>query len=406
MQFLPPIKISDYDYPLPESKIARYPLPERDHSKLLVYDKKRPISQDVFYRLPEYLPPETMLVFNNTKVIHARLLFQKPSGAGIEIFCLYPVEPPEYNLTFQKKGDSIWACMIGNSKRWKKGFLRIAIPYAGCELILQAEKVGISGNVVLVRFSWNDPDVDFAGILDRFGNVPLPPYLNREAEESDKTAYQTVYSRIKGSVAAPTAGLHFTRQIFEKLEEKKIQRTEITLHVGAGTFQPVKEESVAMHRMHTEFFEVSQSAISIIIEHIDSLVAVGTTSVRTIESLYWLGVKLAIGNLPVHDHPAISQWDPYTLNSDMPQVSALECVLYFMKERKLDLLQTSTSLMIVPGYQFRLIKGLITNYHLPKSTLLLLVAAFIGDDWKGVYRYALANHFRFLSYGDSSLLFP
>ena len=407
------IHIEDYDYPLSDERIAKYPLPERDQSKLLLY-RHGEINQDVFSNLPQYLPTGTLLVFNNTRVIQARLHFHKTTGAQIEIFCLEPAAPHDYALMFQQTGNCSWYCMIGNLKKWKEGPLFRTLQINGYPVTLRAERTDTHGTSYCVRFSWtctenSDIDITFAEILDAAGELPIPPYLNRRSEESDKTTYQTVYSKIKGSVAAPTAGLHFTQKVLDELDTHGVERDEITLHVGAGTFRPVKSEEISGHEMHTEYICVPRESIAKLIRHDGQCVAVGTTSVRTLESLYYIGLKLRDNPSLPENLLHIEQWEPYDITTDhtLNPVEALQHVLCYLDRNKLPALHASTQIIIAPGYQYHIVKAMITNFHQPKSTLLLLVSAFVGEDkWRSIYNYALEHEFRFLSYGDSSLLIP
>ncbi len=395
------IQISDYGYPLPDERIAKYPLPKRDESKLLVYQKGE-ISTRVFNQLPTCLPEGACLVFNNTKVIQARLLFRKQTGSKIEIFCLEPLMPAAYDLMFQQTKTCTWKCMVGNLKKWKAGALLKQIEFKGSILQVEAQRIETTGNTSTICFTWNREDCTFADVLDAFGELPIPPYLNRRTEESDKTTYQTVYSKIKGSVAAPTAGLHFTDAVLNKLEEKGSKRCEVTLHVGAGTFQPVKAAQIGGHAMHTEVIEVTRQSIALLQQQLGSIVAVGTTSVRTIESLYYLGCRVASGNAEM----VVEQWEPYQHTAVLSAHDALQALLDYLDDSGQTTLHASTRIIIVPGYTFKLVNALITNFHQPHSTLLLLLAAFVGEKWHRIYDYALANDYRFLSYGDSSLLIP
>ena len=393
------ILISDYTYGLPEDKIAEYPLSVRDQSKLLIWQDGL-ISESVFAKIDQALPENSLLVFNNTRVIHARLYFKRETGARIEIFCLEPHLPADYQLSFQQTCMVEWKCLIGNAKRWKQGILTQKVIFENDTINLNAEMDGKSGNAFIIRFSWDKP-VNFADIIEAAGNMPIPPYLNRPADETDKDRYQTMYAKIDGSVAAPTAGLHFTKEVLSQLQKKNISTSELTLHVGAGTFQPVKSEQVADHEMHTETVVVNLQFIQHLLSHRNHIIAVGTTSVRSLESLYWLGVK--INQIRSGDLLHVDQWEPYLTNMDIPVSDSLINLLSLMKANHLEQLTFTTSLIIVPGYRFRLINGMLTNFHQPQSTLLLLVGAFLGSDWKKVYDYALKNNFRFLSYGDSNL---
>ena len=393
------LSISDYNYPLPEERIAKYPLPERDHSKLLIY-KDGEVREDHFFRVGDYIPAHSLLVYNNTRVIQARLVFHKPSGARIEIFCLEPLAPHDYQLSLSSTEGCTWKCMIGNAKKFRETAIDMPLQVAGGNVVLRATKGEQMGNTFAVTFSW-DGGLSFAEILDAVGELPIPPYLNRPTEERDKTTYQTVYSRIKGSVAAPTAGLHFTEAVLADLRQRGIQTTELTLHVGAGTFQPVKTEDANLHTMHTEIIAVPRQAIVDILSNLGHIVAVGTTSMRTLESLYFLGCMLLRGDRSLH----VPQFMPYEQEWTLSTEEALQALLAYLDETHQDTLHAETQIMIKPDYRFRVVEQLITNFHQPKSTLLLLVSAFVGEDWKKIYDYALAHDFRFLSYGDSSILF-
>ena len=393
------LSISDYNYPLPEERIAKYPLPERDHSKLLIY-KDGEVREDHFFRVGEYIPAHSLLVYNNTRVIQARLVFHKPSGARIEIFCLEPLSPHDYQLSLSSTEGCTWKCMIGNAKKFRETAIDMPLQVAGGNVVLRATKGEQMGNTFAVTFSW-EGGLSFAEILDAVGELPIPPYLNRPTEERDKTTYQTVYSRIKGSVAAPTAGLHFTEAVLADLRQRGVKTTELTLHVGAGTFQPVKTEDANLHTMHTEIIAVPRQAIVDILANLGHIVAVGTTSMRTLESLYFLGCMLLRGDRSLH----VPQFMPYEQEWTLSTEEALQALLAYLDETHQDTLHAETQIMIKPGYRFRVVEQLITNFHQPKSTLLLLVSAFVGEDWKKIYDYALAHDFRFLSYGDSSILF-
>ena len=395
------IQMCNYGYDLPDSRIAKYPLSERDSSKLLFYHKGA-IATQIFKDLPTLLPKHSCLVFNNTKVIQARLQFFKQTGSRIEIFCLEPLVPSAYDLVFQQSSTCTWKCMVGNLKKWKADALVKQVEIKGAPLCLQAERLQTNGNTSSIRFTWDREDCTFAEVLDAFGELPIPPYLNRDTEESDKTTYQTVYSKIKGSVAAPTAGLHFTDAVLNDIEKSGSKRCEVTLHVGAGTFQPVKSEQIGGHTMHTEVIEVKRDSIALLQQQLGSIVAVGTTSVRTIESLYYLGCRVASGNTEM----VVEQWEPYQDAATLSAYDALQALLDYLDAQGASTLHASTRIIIVPGYTFKLVKALITNFHQPHSTLLLLLAAFVGEDWRRIYQYALANDYRFLSYGDSSLLIP
>ena len=393
------LSISDYNYPLPDERIAKYPLPQRDHSKLLIY-KDGVVSEDCFFRVGDYIPVHSLLVYNNTRVIQARLVFHKPSGARIEIFCLEPLVPHDYQLSLSSTVGCTWKCMIGNAKKFRDTSIDLPLQVAGNTVLLRAAKGEQTGNTFAVTFSW-DGGMSFAEILDAAGELPIPPYLNRPTEESDKTTYQTVYSRIKGSVAAPTAGLHFTDAVLADLRQRGIKTTELTLHVGAGTFQPVKTEDANLHTMHTEIIAVPRQAIADILANLGHVVAVGTTSMRTLESLYFLGCMLHEGDTSMH----VPQFMPYEQEWALPTKDALLTLINYLDDTRQDTLHAETQIMIKPGYRFRVVEQLITNFHQPKSTLLLLVSAFVGEDWKKIYNYALSHDFRFLSYGDSSILF-
>lgn len=399
------IKISDYNYPLPDDRIAKFPLAERDHSKLLIYQQGK-VGEDIFYRLPNYLPKGALMVFNNTKVIQARLHFRKETGALIEVFLLEPAAPADYELMFQTTAKCSWLCLVGNLKKWKEGTLRRAFSIKGEQLTFSATRIGEQGTSHLVRFEWDNDRVSFAEILEAVGELPIPPYLNRDTQESDKTTYQTVYSKIKGSVAAPTAGLHFTEDVLADIDAHGIEREELTLHVGAGTFKPVKSAEIDGHEMHTEYISVRKQTIEKLIQHHAEAIAVGTTSVRTLESLYYMGVYVATHPDATEEELHVCQWTPYEVPSTMPSVDALQNLKEWMDRHGLKTLHSSTQIIIAPGYEYRIVKMLVTNFHQPQSTLLLLVSAFLHGDWRKVYDYALAHGFRFLSYGDSCLLIP
>ena len=389
------------DYSLPEERIALYPLSRRDKSKLLIWQNGK-ITDSQFQSLAGFLPERSLLIFNNTRVIHARLLFQKTTGAVIEVFCLEPFEPADYQLSFQQTGTCVWVCMVGNLKKWKNEILTKEVLIDGQAILLNAEKLDTLNGMVRVRFRWTTNGgmtVSFASLIEAAGILPIPPYLNRETETDDLERYQTIYSSIDGSVAAPTAGLHFTEEVFQSLHKKKIFTDEITLHVGAGTFKPVKTETIGEHEMHTEHFIVKRQLIEKLMNSDNPMIAVGTTSVRTLESLYWLGVKLICR--PDLELLHIDQWFPY---GEAPQIEVKESMGAILKRMgKNESFAASTQIIIVPGYRFRVIKGLLTNFHQPQSTLLLLIAAWLGDNWRNVYQHALDNEYRFLSYGDSNL---
>ena len=398
-----PIYIDEYNYPLPDERIAKYPLAKRDASKLLVY-KNQKITESVFSSVSDFLPCNTLLVYNNTRVIQARLLFKKDTGASIEVFCLEPLQPADYAQSLGSTTECVWKCMIGNLKKWKEGKLSKQIELAGEKCTFTAERHQTEGNTHSVKFSWDNAAIHFADILENAGELPIPPYLHRKTEESDLTTYQTVYSKIKGSVAAPTAGLHFTEDVFESLKPKQITIEEVTLHVGAGTFQPVKTRDIAEHHMHTEVISVQRSTIESLLKQLGNIIAVGTTSVRTLESLYYIGsspLNPPKGDLHVLH---VDQWAPYQTKDKLTTREALQNIIDYLETNNLTTLHAETQIMIKPGYKFRVVDGMITNFHQPKSTLLLLVSAFVDGNWKQIYDYALENDFRFLSYGDSSLL--
>lgn len=394
------IKISDFTYDLPDNRIAKYPLTERDKSKLLTW-KAGEIGEDTFSNCASYLPRNAQLVFNNTRVIHARLFFRKETGAKIEIFCLEPVAPADYQISFQETETVTWKCMVGNSKKWKEGLLKNEFELNGKQVVLSAEKKAQTGNSIEINFSWTG-SFHFSEIIEQVGLLPIPPYLNRDTEEADEKTYQTVYAKIDGSVAAPTAGLHFTDTVFQQLAAKNITSKEVTLHVGAGTFQPVKSETIEGHTMHHEQVVIPKSIIEAFIQNPENIIAVGTTSVRSLESLYWLGLQLDTGGFNA-SYPEVLQWEPYENEASISTTEALQNILNFLNKSKLEAIQFSTQIIILPGYNFKIINGMFTNFHQPQSTLLLLVSAFIGKNWKDIYDYALANNFRFLSYGDSNL---
>ena len=398
---IPEIHIEDYNYGLDDSRIAKYPLPERDATKLLHY-KKGTVEELRFRDLPDLLEPDTLMVFNDTKVVPARLHFQKESGAHIEIFCLEPVAPSEYNLSFAATESCSWKCVIGNAKKWKNDLLSLYNPASDPileELSLKAELLSREGQTGVVRFVWNG-SYPFSKVLEQAGTVPIPPYLNRESEELDTQRYQTVYAHIRGSVAAPTAGLHFTEEVLDRLKQKGIEMETVCLHVGAGTFFPVKSSLVSEHPMHREPFVVSRDLIARLARKNGPLLAVGTTSVRTLESLYYIGVSCLEKGAPED----VEQWAPYTREYSYTTREALEAIVKYLDSKGLKALVAGTRIIIVPGFRFRLVDKLVTNFHQPESTLILLVSAFVNGDWRTIYNYALKNNFRFLSYGDSSLL--
>ena len=443
------IKIADYDYTLPDERIAKFPVTQRAHSKLLIYQHGN-ISEDIFYNISRHLPKGPLIVFNNTRVIQARLHFHKETGALIEVFLLQPAEPADYQQVFQTQGKCTWHCLIGNLKKWKQGSLTRIITDVGSkkttiQLSVTRHQTNVedaamsqqpsSDSSVLLDFTWKtisatneEPGVShpaseiaetrnasqdiptFADILESIGELPIPPYLNRNTQESDKISYQTVYARIKGSVAAPTAGLHFDKDVLKELDQLHFDRDEITLHVGAGTFKPVKTETMQDHHMHTEVIVVKKSTIENLIRHQAQAIAVGTTAVRTLESLYYIGCRLQLPHDALQKVEAadlhIEQWEPYTHTYNLTAVEALENIIKYLEVNQLEELHTSTQIIIAPSYEFKIVKVLITNFHQPQSTLLLLVSAFVKGDWRKIYQYALNNNFRFLSYGDSSLLIP
>ena len=413
------IRISDYQYDLPDERIAKFPIAGRDHSKLLVYNKGE-VGEDVFYHLPDYLPKGALMVFNNTKVIQARMHFRKadangePTGALIEVFLLEPAEPADYEQMFQTTGHCAWYCLVGNLKKWKEGPLTREIRIKNLDLRVTATRGPVHGTSHRIDFQWEvcshlsslTSTISFAEVIDAMGELPIPPYLNRKTQDSDKTTYQTVYSKIKGSVAAPTAGLHFTPEVLADIDAHGIEREELTLHVGAGTFKPVKSEEMEGHEMHTEFISVRRQTIAKLLNHDCQAIAVGTTSVRTLESLYYMGLKVIANPNLTEDQLHVSQWEPYETSNAETAVAALEALASWMDARGLEVLHSSTQIIICPGYDYKIVRMLVTNFHQPQSTLLLLVSAFVGGDWHKIYDYALAHDFRFLSYGDSSLLIP
>lgn len=436
------IRITDYTYELPPERIAKYPLPERDRSKLLVWDGKS-VTDRVFSDLPSLIVPDNILVFNNSRVIRARLVFRKETGAAVEIFCLEPHAPADFAKNLNSGRQVEWKCLVGNLKRWKRGVLTSVFVNCGREHTLNAERLRAEGDAFIVRFTWEDDAFSFAEVLESLGHMPIPPYLSREDEESDAASYQTLYATVSGSVAAPTAGLHFTPAVISALDRAGIRREEVTLHVSAGTFRPVKSELIGDHMMHTEHFFVTRAALERLRGR--KITAVGTTTVRTLESLYWLGLSSAAGRWPADGIPSVSQWEPYDFSSGYghsgemvppqerpgqtpdpgrrssePQhagtpkgrsaepdpARAIDNLLKVMEERGDNILEAKTDIIIVPGYRFRMINSMLTNFHQPRSTLLLLVAAFTGSDWKEIYDHALSGGYRFLSYGDSMLLRP
>ena len=410
------IKIADYAYDLPDERIARYPLAERDASKLLVM-RGADISQHTFRELPDMLPEGSLVVMNNTRVIQARLHFRKAAaegltGALIEVFCLEPASPSDYVLMFQQTRSCQWHCLVGNSKKWKGGTLSRQLDVDGREVTLTATRDDAQGGESLITFVWDGDDVTWAQVLEACGELPIPPYLNRATEESDKQTYQTVYSKVEGSVAAPTAGLHFTPRVLAQLDSRGIERAELTLHVGAGTFKPVKSSLIGGHAMHAEWIYVPRAVIDALLRHGGECTAVGTTSVRTLESLYYIGLHIIANHDATEADLRIEQWEPYEIDGAHPEglptaTEALEAIAEWMDRHAIGALHTATRIIIAPGYKYHIVKRMVTNFHQPQSTLLLLVSAFIGDGrWREVYRFALDNGFRFLSYGDSSLLMP
>jgi S-adenosylmethionine:tRNA ribosyltransferase-isomerase len=412
MQETKNISIFSYDYDLPDERIAKFPLPKRDTSKLLLY-KNGEIKESVFTELSGFIPESSLMVFNNTKVIQARIIFQKETGAKIEIFCLEPILPADYASAFQQTESVVWLCMVGNLKKWKDKFLSKKIFIDNKEYLLTAELIENNGLTHYIKFSWSCAYTDvacrvsanFAEILENIGELPIPPYLHRPACEKDNETYQTVYSKIKGSVAAPTAGLHFTPEVLEKLGKKNVQIEELTLHIGAGTFHPVKSEQIEGHEMHTEIFIVKKNFIEKLLNNLGKIIAVGTTSVRTLESLYYVGVQIEQNDGIEMKDIRVSQWQPYEKEQTIISTKkALENIINHLERNNRENLEIGTQIMIAPGFKYRIVSGIITNFHQPKSTLLLLVSAFVGEKWKDIYDYALAHEFRFLSYGDSSLL--
>ena len=395
------ININDYDYPLPDERIAKFPLSERDSSKLLVY-RGGEIIERHFSDIPEMLPEGSLLVFNNTKVVRARLVMHKPSGARVEVFCLEPHAPADYEHAFSVKGECEWSCIVGNLKKWKEGAVEIPFDYEGEHYTLQAYIAERGTREHIVRFEWGAP-MTFGQLLEYLGRIPIPPYLNRESEDIDNTRYQTVYSRFEGSVAAPTAGLHFTQPLIEGMRERGFDFAEVTLHVGAGTFLPVKDEDATKHAMHTEHFDVTLSTLRKLRANYGNIVAVGTTSVRTLESLTALAWRIKNGQ--AYDCATVGQWELYDVPAEFSGEEALDILILYMEQQGLERLRAATEIMITPlGFNYRIVRNIVTNFHQPKSTLLLLVSAYVGEDWHRIYDYALSHDFRFLSYGDSSLL--
>ena len=398
------LRIADYNYPLPDERIAKHPLSQREQCKVLMY-KDDTIEQHIFQEVPQLLPSNAMLIYNNTRVINARLRFRKATGSQIEIFCLEPVAPHDYQLIFQTTSQCTWLCLVGNSKRWKSGNLLQQVMVDKQSITVSAARGERRGNAFEITFSWNgNGDVTFASLLEAMGEIPIPPYLNRGTEQSDLTDYQTVYSHIDGSVAAPTAGLHFTDEVLAECDRRGIARRELTLHVGAGTFQPVKSDSIGDHAMHTEFISVSRDLLAELATTQRPVIAVGTTSVRTLESLYYVGQILETNSDATEEELRVTQWMPYSTPCEISVQQSLQNIVDYLDRHGASDYLGSTQLMIAPGYTYRIVKGMITNFHQPQSTLLLLVAAFVGDDnWRGIYDYALGHDFRFLSYGDACL---
>lgn len=399
---IPEIHIEDYNYPLPDERIAKYPLSSRDSSKLLVYKDSIPREYS-FKEIAGILPSDSLMVFNDTKVVPARLHFQRSTGAHIEIFCLEPISPEEYVSMFAVTERCRWKCIVGNVKRWKNDTLTLYNPLNDREIgrmNLCADLVERTGETSIVEFTWKS-DAPFSKVLEVCGNIPIPPYLNRETEEVDHDRYQTLYARFRGSVAAPTAGLHFTQEVLDSIREHNIDTETVCLHVGAGTFLPVKSSLVSEHPMHREPFVVTLALIEKLIAHAGKLIAVGTTSVRTLESLYYVGVSCIENDSPED----VSQWVPYSREYTYSTEESLSAIVRYMKDNDLKELKVGTRIIIVPGFRFRIVDALVTNFHQPQSTLLLLISAFVGGDWKSIYDFALEHDFRFLSYGDSSVLF-
>ncbi|XZF14553.1 S-adenosylmethionine:tRNA ribosyltransferase-isomerase [Chitinophagaceae bacterium MMS25-I14] len=406
MQHPRDLRIENFTYDLPDERIAKYPLEQRDASKLLVYHSSNgQMQEDTYRNIAAYIPGETLLVFNQTKVVHARLLFRKETGSIIEVFCLEPASRyPDIQTAMLQKEKVYWNCMIGGASKWKHGMsLHIQMPEAG--FTLSAAIADRQPGYFTLEFTWNNPELTFAEVLHHAGKVPLPPYLHREAEAGDEDRYQTIYARNEGSVAAPTAGLHFTENVMLQLQQKHIDTAFVTLHVGAGTFKPVKAETMAGHDMHAEWIDVTQDCIKQLIAHLDKgIVTVGTTSMRTVESLYWIGAKMLSGDHIDLAGIAIHQWDPYEITTDATPAAALNALLQWMQQHNQERLVTRTQILIAPGYDVKIVKGLITNFHQPQSTLLLLVSALTGSNWRNIYDYAMQHDFRFLSYGDGCLI--
>ncbi|MBP6230455.1 MAG: S-adenosylmethionine:tRNA ribosyltransferase-isomerase [Paludibacteraceae bacterium] len=395
------IRIEDFNYDLPDERIAKFPLTERDSSRLLLYQKGE-MEHTSFTSVATYIPSNALMVFNNTKVIHARLFFRKETGALIEVFCLEPIVPSDYQLMFQATETCTWKCMVGNLKKWKNEVLTLVCLVKGREITLQATKETLITDKQCIRFSWNNPSITFGDILEDVGTLPIPPYLHRDSQASDELTYQTVYSKEQGSVAAPTAGLHFTNKVLSDLKDKGVATAEVTLHVGAGTFLPVKSSAIGEHKMHAEVVSMDIATIELIQQSLGKIIAVGTTSVRSLESLYYIGVQLSQKKY----HFAVSQWEAYEQIDGITPFQSLQEIIVHMRSNQVSILRFSTQIILAPGYQRKVVQALITNFHQPKSTLLLLIATFVGNDWKKMYEYAMNHEFRFLSYGDSSLLMP
>lgn len=403
MKIFSDININDFDYDLPEERIAQYPVRERDGSKLLIYNKGI-ISGDLFRNIYQYLPSDSLMVFNNTRVIRARIIFRKETGANIEVFCLEPLSPSDYERSFASGSPVEWKCIIGNLKKWKDNSITCSFVHRERHYTLSASKIKTEGEAWRILFTWDSTEISFGEVIEATGHIPLPPYVKRKEEDEDYIRYQTIYSKINGSVASPTAGLHFTDSVLEEIRKKGIHQTELTLHVGAGTFRPVKTKDLTLHEMHCEHLIISKEFIKTLLSHQGRIIAVGTTSVRALESLYWMGVQTICKSENKNDGFFVDQWEPYNQEKEYSLPESLESILNLMNRRKTRFLRASTKIMIMPGYNFHVISGMITNFHMPKSTLLLLVSAWTGDDWKNIYRHALEDNYRFLSYGDSSLL--
>lgn len=398
------LHIADYNYPLPDERIAKHPLAEREQCKVLMHKGSNRIEEHKFFEVPKLLPSNAMLIYNNTRVINARLRFRKATGSQIEIFCLEPVAPHDYQLIFQTTTQCTWLCLVGNSKRWKSGDLVQQVIVDEKSITVTATRGERRGNAFEITFAWDGNDVTFASLLEAMGEIPIPPYLNRGTEQSDLTDYQTVYSHIDGSVAAPTAGLHFTDEVLAECDQLGIERRELTLHVGAGTFQPVKSENIGDHDMHTEFISVPRDLLAELATTTRPVIAVGTTSVRTLESLYYIGQILDANPNATEEELRVTQWMPYTTPCAITAQKALQNIVDYLDRHRASDYLGSTQLMIAPGFTYRIVKGMITNFHQPQSTLLLLVAAFVGNNnWRPIYDYALDHDFRFLSYGDACL---